>query len=378
MYSKKASLLMILFIISLIFMFFIFNQESVEIKAKVIEVDNSDLIQTNISSIGTQWLSVRIMEGENKGSIVNASNSLLGQLEIDNVFKTGDTILVALDKKDGKIRRAVAIDKYRLNWELILFLLFVILLLIYGHGIGLKAIFSFIASLFIIWKVLLPGLLSGENPLLFVSLILIILSAIIIFSIAGFTKKGLSAFCGTTIGLLVTIFITVFFGNKLELQGFTSPYAQTLMINHLTIDIKSIFFASVVIGASGAAMDIAMDIAASMAEILEKKPDISVPELIQSGFNVGRAVIGTMTTTLLLAYSGGYLTLLMLFLTKNSSYSRILNYKIVAAEILRTVTGSIGLVMVAPITAFIGAWVLKVNFNEMVICIKKKIIRLNN
>ncbi len=211
-----------------------------------------------------------------------------------------------------------------------------------------------------------------------VSLILILLSAIIIFSIAGFSKKGVSAFCGTITGLIVTIFITVFFGSKLELYGFTAPYAQTLMINHMSVDIKSIFYASIVIGASGAAMDIAMDISASMSEIMEKKPDITYQELLQSGFNVGRAVIGTMTTTLLLAYSGGYLTLLMLFLTKNSSYTRIFNYKIVAAEVLRTVTGSIGLVMVAPITAFIAAWILKTNFNEVIICIKQEIIKFNN
>lgn len=378
MNKKKASILLIAFILIILFVFLITNKESVEIKAQVIKVDNSDLIQTNISSIGIQWLTVKILEGQYKGEIIESSNSLMGKLEIDNVFKLNDIMLVAVEKKNGVIKSAVAVDKYRTKWELILFLLFVFLLIIYGLDIGIKAIFSFVASLFIIWKVLLPGLLAGENPLLFSVLILIILSALIIFSVAGFTKKGISAFCGTIIGLLVTIFISVFFGNKLELLGFTSPYAQTLMINHLTIDIKSIFFASVVIGASGAAMDIAMDIAASMSEIVEKKPEITYSELLQSGFNVGRAVIGTMTTTLLLAYSGGYLTLLMLFLTKNSSYTRIFNYKIVAAEILRTVTGSIGLVMVAPITAVIGAWVLKVNLSEVVICIRQKIIKSNN
>ncbi|WP_276717184.1 YibE/F family protein [Caloranaerobacter azorensis] len=111
------------------------------------------------------------------------------------------------------------------------------------------------------------------------------------------------------------------------------------------------------IGASGAAMDIAMDVAASMEEIKIKKPDIQRKELIQSGFNIGRAVIGTMTTTLLLAYSGGYLTLLMLFMTKNSSLIRIINLKIVSAEIMRTLVGSIGLVLVAPITAIVAGWI---------------------
>jgi uncharacterized membrane protein len=120
-----------------------------------------------------------------------------------------------------------------------------------------------------------------------------------------------------------------------------------------------VFYAAIIIGASGAAMDIAMDVSASMKEIVEKKPEISEKELIKSGFNVGSAVIGTMTTTLLLAYSGGYLTLLMLFMTKNSSFLRIINLKIVSAEIMRTLIGSIGLVIVAPITALIAGNIYK-------------------
>ena len=105
-------------------------------------------------------------------------------------------------------------------------------------------------------------------------------------------------------------------------------------------------------------MDIAMDIAAAMDEIRLKKPDITPRELIRSGFTVGRQVIGTMTTTLLLAYSGGYLTLLMVFRVKDPSFMRMINLKIVSAEILRTLIGSIGLVMVAPITALLGGLIM--------------------
>ncbi|MCG8531800.1 MAG: YibE/F family protein, partial [Desulfovibrionales bacterium] len=111
-------------------------------------------------------------------------------------------------------------------------------------------------------------------------------------------------------------------------------------------------------GASGACMDIAMDIAASMDEVKLKKPDISPMELMRSGFTVGRHVIGTMATTLLLAYSGGYLTLLMIFRVKEPSIMRMLNLKIVAAEIMRTLVGSMGLVTVAPITALVGGIIM--------------------
>ncbi len=101
-----------------------------------------------------------------------------------------------------------------------------------------------------------------------------------------------------------------------------------------------------------------MDVTASMNEVLDKRPDITRNELIQSGFNVGRMVTGTMTTTLLLAYSGGYLTMLMLFVSKGTTFARMLNFKMVAAEIFRTLVGSVGLVLVAPITAVIAGFIL--------------------
>jgi uncharacterized membrane protein len=231
---------------------------------------------------------------------------------------------------------------------------------------GIKALFSFVASLYVIWKFLIPGLLAGINPLLISTYILILLSAIIIFSIAGFTKKGFTAFIGTVVGLISTIWIAVVFGDKFDLMGMTSPYAETLLFSgNIGLNLKNIFYAAIIIGASGAAMDIAMDIAASMAEVKLKKPEIQFKELVQSGFNVGRAVIGTMTTTLLLAYSGGYLTLLMLFMSQHTDFMRMMNYRMVAAEILRTVTGSIGLILVAPITAIIAAWVYTMNFSKI-------------
>lgn len=328
------------------------------IKAVVKETDNSDVMQSGIARMGSQELTLEILEGRYKGEEVIGYNNLLGQLDIDNFYQPGDKVIAVLREKDGQLIDAKAVDLYRYNWELILFGLFVLLLIIYAGTIGLRAIFSFIASLYVIWKFLIPGLLAGSNPLIISSYILILLTAIIIFSIAGFTKKGLAAFFGTVSGLLVTIGIAVFFGNKLGLLGMTLPYASTLLFSgNMGLNMRHIFYAAIVIGASGAAMDIAMDIAASMAEVKDKKPDINFRELVQSGFNVGRDVIGTMTTTLLLAYSGGYISLLMLFMSQNTGFARIINYRMVAAEILRTVTGSIGLVLVAPITAIIAGWI---------------------
>ena len=101
-------------------------------------------------------------------------------------------------------------------------------------------------------------------------------------------------------------------------------------------------------------MDLAMDISAAMHEIREKHPAISIKEHIASGLSVGRSVIGTMTTTLLLAYSGSYIAMLMLFMGQGVPLINIFNLNFVAAEILNTIVGSFGLVTVAPITAVAG------------------------
>ena len=383
MRRNKTVLLYIGIIVLIALMIFFYGQraaldsEDVEKQALVIAVDNSDVIHSSISSIGNQVLTVQLLAGKYQGEVINADNNLMGQVELDNIYVPGDKLFVALLEKDGKVVGARAIDLYRQDWELLLFGLFVLLLVLYAGKTGLKALLSFVASLYLFWEFLIPGLLAGHNPLLFSSLILLLLSAVIIFAIAGFTAKGLAAFIGTISGLFASIGIACFFGNRLGLLGMTLPYAQTLLISTgLKLNMKEIFYAAIIIGASGAAMDIAMDIAASMAEVKLKKPEIGFRELVQSGFNVGRAVIGTMTTTLLLAYSGGYLTLLMLFMTKDSSMIRMFNYKIVAAEILRIITGSIALVLVAPITAFVAGWIYSIQPKEVVVWLKR--IKLGN
>lgn len=335
------------------------EKNSVEVRATVLEADNSNMVQSGLTKIGAQRLLIEIAEGRFKGQRVQAANTLLGQMEFDTYYKPGDKIIAALLLDNNQIKAARAVELYRQNWQLVLFGLFVICLIAYAGLVGLKALFSFVASIFIVWTVLIPGLLKGNNPLLLSGLVLLMLTAVIIFSVAGFTKTGLAAFIGTICGLLVTIAVTIIFGDKMFLSGMSSPYAATLLFSgHINLNIQQIFYAAIIIGASGAAMDIAMDVAAAMAEIKANCPEIEGRELIRSGLNVGRAVIGTMTTTLLLAYSGGYLTLLMLFMTKDTSFVRIINMQIVAAEIMRTVAGSIGLVLVAPITAVAGGWIL--------------------
>ncbi|KXS49258.1 YibE/F family protein [Halanaerobium congolense] len=362
----KAIILIIIITASLLFLFYnlSFQNDTRELRAVVKKVDDSEISGSGVQKFGRQIVRVEIKEGKYKGKIINASNHLIGNLGWDYRFNEGDEILVAISEtENNEIRAAVALDVYRQGWILILIALFIILLILYARYIGLKALFSFIGSIFVIWKILIPGLLKGLDPLIFTSFVLLILSALILFSIAGFTKKGFASFFGTSSSLLITIALTIFFGNKLALDGMSSPYVGEMMAaGYFNLNIREIFYAAVVIGASGAAMDIAMDMATTIKELKEQRPDMEMKDLIKSGFNVGSDVIGTMTTTLLLAYAGGYLTLIMAFMTRTATLRRIFNLRIIVSEILRTLVGSIGLIIVAPITTIFAAWLYSKKF----------------
>ena len=139
------------------------------------------------------------------------------------------------------------------------------------------------------------------------------------------------------------------------------PDSESLLYSGFQhLNLTAIFTSSIFIGASGAMMDLSVDITSAIQEVVEKKPDISWKEAAKSGMNVGRAAMGTMTTTLLLAYSRGYITLMMVFMAQGTPVDHILNYKYVAAEVLDTIAGSFGLVTVAPFTALVGGLFLTV------------------
>ncbi|MCP4178312.1 MAG: YibE/F family protein [bacterium] len=361
---KKTKPTLIIFLLLSGILFLYFKPSGNEVKARVNMVNNDEVLSSGVGRLGRQKMEVELLNKEYKDQVFQASNHLSGNLEIDNFYKEGDIVLVAVLIKDEEIINVNAVDLYRWPWEVGLFFIFFTALLIYAGSTGIRALISFLASVWIIWKVLITGFLSDWPPLLLTFAVLILLSAIILFSIAGFTKKGFSAFLGTLAGLTATGILTMVFGQKMGLFGMTGPFAQTLLIKgYMDLNMQQIFFSSIILGASGAAMDIAMDISASIEEIYKKKPGISLKELIQSGFNIGRAVIGTMTTTLLLAYSGGSLTMLMLFSSQNTSFSRIMNFKLVSAEVLRILSGSIGLVLVAPLTAVIASWIMVSGFS---------------
>ena len=201
--------------------------------------------------------------------------------------------------------------------------------------------------------------MNGWNPIWVGLAITLALTILIIALVYGFDRRCAAAVSGSFLGILVTCVMGGIFTDLFQIHGAVMSYSESLLYaGYQHLNLTRIFMASIFIGASGAIMDLSVDITSAVHEVVEKRPGISRREAVRSGMNVGRAAMGTMTTTLLLAYSGGYVALLMVFMAQGTPLSNILNYKYVAAEMLHTVIGSFGLVTVAPFTALCAGMLL--------------------
>lgn len=337
-------------------------REAERCKAEVISTDDSRIIDTGLVRSGEQRCRIKISGGKFKGVETDGVNMLSGTLENDKIFRTGDKALVLISYKDNEIISASMIDHYRINLEAALSLAFVILLFAYSGKSGMKAVLSFVMTILIIWKILVPMTLKGFDPVVLSLAITLLLTFIIISLVYGYDKRTLSAVSGGFLGVMVTCVLSAIFTRAFKIHGAVMAYSESLLYSGYSgLDLTEIFMSGIFMGASGAIMDLAVDITSSVYEIVEKKPDISKREAIHSGFTLGRAAMDTVTTTLLLAYSGGYIALLMVFMAQGTPIFNILNYKSVSAEILHTIAGSFGLVSVAPFTAIMSGIVLTKN-----------------
>ncbi len=318
----------------------------------VIETDNSSIKSSGLIQSGEQSCKIRVDDGIFKNKEITGVNFLSGSLEKDKIYKTGDRALMTISYDGDEIKSVVMSDHYRLDKEIILLCIFAVLLILVAGKNGFLAIFSFLITILTIWKILVPAYLRGYSPVFIGILITLFITLLIIFFVYGFDKRTLTASLGALLGIITTCVLGIVFTDLFKINGAVMPDSESLLYSGFQdLDLTSIFMSSIFIGASGAMMDLAVDITSAVNEVVEKKPDISWMEATKSGMNVGRAAMGTMTTTLLLAYSGGYITLLMVFMAQGTPIDHILNYKYVSAEILDTVVGSFGLVTVAPFTA---------------------------
>ena len=336
-------------------------------KVLVEEVDNSSLIDTGLIRTGQQICKVRFLTGRFEGQTSFGWNMLGGSLSQDKLFRPGDKAQAVVHHDEGEIISINLIDYYRLDGELVLAIAFALFLICFARGVGLRSVLSFVITILVLWKILVPLFLKGYNSI-FVGLVAVaIMTFVILLFVYGLDKRLLSSFFGSMSGIIFAMILSIICSKAFHIHGAVMANSEALLYSGFAdLNLTQIFMASVFIGASGSVMDLSVDITSAVSEVVRNCPDISTKKAIKSGLAVARAAMGTMTTTLLLAYSGSCIAFLMTFMAQGTPVYNILNNNVVAAEIINTIVGSFGLAMTAPLTAFISGILLtnKDNFTK--------------
>lgn len=328
-------------------------------KVLVEEVDNSSLIDTGLIRTGQQICKVRFLTGRFEGQTSFGWNMLGGSLSQDKLFRPGDKAQAVVHHDEGEIISINLIDYYRLDGELVLAIAFALFLICFARGVGLRSVLSFVITILVLWKILVPLFLKGYNSI-FVGLVAVaIMTFVILLFVYGLDKRLLSSFFGSMSGIIFAMILSIICSKAFHIHGAVMANSEALLYSGFAdLNLTQIFMASVFIGASGSVMDLSVDITSAVSEVVRNCPDISTKKAIKSGLAVARAAMGTMTTTLLLAYSGSCIAFLMTFMAQGTPVYNILNNNVVAAEIINTIAGSFGLAMTAPLTAVIAGTVL--------------------
>lgn len=366
--NKKEAIFILVFICAMAVLIFLptgfekqiyVNAEGV--KAKVVEVNDSGVYSNGLIKQGAQNCKILILTGSHKGETVDAQNLYIGKLEFDKTFSVGDIAWVLLDRdKNNNIIYANMVEHYRIDKEIALIAIFAVLIIIFSGFTGVRTILSFAFALLSIWKILIPGLLHNINPMLVALFVGNIITVATLLLVAGFTPKAFCAISGAVCCSLLTCLAAEIWGRIFNIHGAVMQWSESLLYSGFEhLDLTSIFQAGIYLACSGAVLDLSIDIAAALDEIVLKSPSISRRELILSGLTIGKAVMGSQTTTLLLAYMGGYISVMMVYMAQGTPMLNIFNSKSIAAEILQTFVGCIGLVLVSPITAGVCGIVYK-------------------
>lgn len=329
------------------------------VRARVVAVDDSNLTTLGFVRYGTQSLEVELLNGPHAGERFHAGNVIRGQMELDSLYTVGDTVLASAPNGKGdesKGETLTARSPWRIGPMLWAFAAFAALLVAFGGFVGLNALSSFLFCCLAIWKIVIPLTLAGWDASLVAFAATAAMTAIIMLLVGGFSRKSFVAFGGAMLGVASGLGLAHLFGRMMGVNGATLPFVQTLVYSGCAnLNLADVFVAATVLAGSGAMMDLSMDIAAGTREVARHNPALGFKALFMSAIRIGRATVGTMTTTLLLAYSGGYLSLLMVFAAQGTPPTTFLNSPLVAAEVAKTLVGSFSIILVAPFTALLAA-----------------------
>lgn len=329
--------------------------ESEILRAQVLQVLEEGLVGEGELSQPFQRLRVRILEGSLQGAEIDVEYGALSLTSQERMFRQGDQVLLErVRTPEGQDIFGIA-DYVRTGPMLWLTLLFVVATLLLSGWQGVRSLLGMGVSLAVIVWFIVPQILAGRNPIIVAILGSLVMMAISLYLVYGWGSKTHVAVAGLFCSLVLTGFLAVWFVGWMRLSGFGAEEAGFLRLAGIQVDPQGLLLAGILIGTLGALDDIAVGQSSSIFELSRANPSLGWSELFRRGMVIGRDHIAAMVNTLLLAYVGAALPLVLLFSVYAESLGITLNREIISEEIVRTLVGSLGLLAGVPITSLIAA-----------------------
>ncbi|OQB03238.1 MAG: YibE/F-like protein [Chloroflexi bacterium ADurb.Bin222] len=327
------------------------------VQAKVLAVGDETVSEMPTGEqLYSRDIEVQILsEGPFKGQTMTLNQRRMDQTS-SITPRAGQRVLIILAQQpDGQVVPFLA-DRVRLTPLALLAALFVAVTLGVSRGQGLRALLGLLLSLAAIGGFILPQLLAGRAPLLVTFVGMGTLMAVTLYLIQGWNIRTHTAFLALLGCLSVTALLALLWVEVSALTGFGSEETLYLQATGVTLDMRGLLLAGIVIGASGVLDDVVLAQAVSVYEIAEANPALTVREIFRRGMKIGNAHLASMVNTLVLAYASTALPLIILFALYTEPWYLTLNREFIAEEVVRTLVGSLGLLLAVPLTTAIAAW----------------------
>ncbi len=307
------------------------------------------------SEMYVQELEVKIISGTDKNTLVVVSNEIPLNEAHTRKLEPGDTLLIGKSVVGDEVQYYIN-DVYRLNALWIVLSIFVIIVVVLTRLHGIRAFVGLGTSFLVIIWFIVPRILAGNNPLLISLIGTTVIAATSIYIAHGFHRRTTLAFIGTIISIGISLTLSYFFVTFTHLFGLGTEEAFYLQFAPGTsINLQGLLLGGIIIGVLGILDDITTAQAAVVEQIHYANPDLNTKELYKRGSSVGREHILSLVNTLVLAYTGASLPLLLLFKVYTRPIWITLNSEIIMEEVIRMIIGSITLILAVPITTFLAA-----------------------
>lgn len=307
-----------------------------------------------------QEVSVLVKNGRFSGQKVVVETGFYDPLT-QQQFVVGDKIILALSSDMEGNNIFYIADYVRRPSLILLAAMFVFLVLIVGGVKGFTSLFGLILSFLVVGFLILPAINQGKDPVLVSVLSSVLMVPLLFYSAHGFGRKTTIAAVSTILSLALTGFLAQVFVKEANISGLSSEEAGFLSLSHQgIINPQGLVLAGIIIGALGVLDDVTISQSAVVEKLKKVNPKISAKKLFAESLSIGRDHIASMVNTLILVYTGASLPLLLLFINSAQKLSLVINYEIIAEEIIRILVGSIGLIAAVPITTFLAVNFVKV------------------